>query len=135
MLTYLLFIQTDAYFFQHHINAYEINNGREVIVDLSPSDPFGLREYVKIDNMMNPPEISNGNVSASGGAEVTRYHFHLDTGSVEATGFPNLLNGDMSRYVNQFDFPTINEAYRGKEVLIIFSPNGERISTFKWFCN
>jgi hypothetical protein len=89
-------------------------------VDLSPSDPFGLREYVKIDNMMNPPEISNGNVSASGGAEVTRYHFHLDTGSVEATGFPNLLNGDMSRYVNQFDFPTINEAYRGKEVCNYF---------------
>ena len=92
-------------------------------MDLSPSDPFGLREYVKIDNMMNPPEISNGNVSASGGAEVTRYHFHLDTGSVEATGFPNLLNGDMSRYVNQFDFPTINEAYRGKEVITFFIPN------------
>ena len=92
-------------------------------MDLSPSDPFGLREYVKIDNMMYPPEISNGNVSASGGAEVTRYHFHLDTGSVEATGFPNLLNGDMARYVNQFDFPTINEAYRGKEVITLFIPN------------
>ena len=107
-------------------------------MDLSPSDPFGLREYVKIENMMNPPPISKGNVSASGGAEVTRYHFHLDTGSVEATGFPNLLNGDMSRYVNQFDFPTINEAYRGKEVIIFFISNIRKsrvhISrTFSWF--
>jgi len=52
------------------------------------------------------------------GAEVTRYHIYLDTGSVEATTFPNLLNG--SRYINAFDFPTINEAYRGKEYCIIY---------------
>ena len=67
---------------------------------------------------MNPPKFSNGSSNtASGGAEITRYHFHLDTGSVEAIGFPNLLTDDNSRYINQFDFPTVNEAYRGKEVI------------------
>ena len=34
---------------------------------------------------------------------------------MKASGFPNLMNGN--RYINQFDFPTINEAYRGKEVM------------------
>jgi carotenoid cleavage dioxygenase-like enzyme len=116
-------IQVDAYFFQHHINAYEINDGREVIVDLSPSDPWGLAEYVKMENMMNPPEFSNGsNADGVGEAEITRYHFHLDTGSVETISFPNLMEKDnaLSRYINKFDFPTINEAYRGKEYCIIY---------------
>ena len=93
-------------------------------MDLSPSDPFGLKEYVKIENMINPPEISDGfcftPTGVSACSEITRYHFHLDTGSVETISFPNLMaaeNHTMSRYVNQFDFPTINEAYRGKEVI------------------
>ena len=104
----------DAYFFQHHINAYEINDGREVIVDLSPADPWSLKTYVNMTNMLNPPEHGSG-ISTSGGAQLTRYHFHLDTGSVEQINFPNLLGGN--RYINQFDFPTINEEYRGKEVI------------------
>ena len=85
-------------------------------MDLSPADPYGLREYVKFENMLNPPEVSNG-TTPSGGAELTRYHIYLDTGSVEATSFPNLMNDTrIIRYVNQFDFPVINEAYRGREV-------------------
>ena len=103
-----------AYFFQHHINAYEINDGREIIVDMSPSDPWGLKTYVNLENMLNPPEFSNG-TSPSEGLKLTRYHFHLDTGSVEQINFPNLLDGN--RYIEQFDFPTINEEYRGKEVI------------------
>ena len=95
-------------------------------MDLSPSDPWGLKEYVKIDNMMNPPQISNGSCFTTSGpskcSEITRYHFNLDTGTVEAIGFPNLMNAEMSRYINQFDFPTINEAYRGKEVITFFKP-------------
>ena len=31
-------------------------------MDLSPSDPWGLRDYVKLENMLNPPEVSNGGV-------------------------------------------------------------------------
>ena len=29
-------------------------------MDLSPSDPWGLRDYVKLENMLNPPDVSNG---------------------------------------------------------------------------
>ena len=95
-----------------------------------------------MENMINPPQFSNGSCFTTSGpsacSEITRYHFHLDTGSVETIEFPNLMekeNPSLSRYINQFDFPTINEAYRGKEVITIFSPNVERISTFIWFCN
>ena len=31
-------------------------------MDLFPSDPWGLRDYVKLENMLNPPEVSNGKV-------------------------------------------------------------------------
>ena len=91
---------------------------------MSPSDPWGLAEYVKMENMLNPPEFSNGsNADGVGEAEITRYHFHLDTGSVETIAFPNLMEKEnaLSRYINKFDFPTINEAYRGKEVITSFS--------------
>ena len=30
-------------FSQHHVNAYETEDGKEILLDLSPSDPFGLR--------------------------------------------------------------------------------------------
>ena len=46
---------------------------------------------------------------------ITRYHLYLETSTVKSSGFPNLMNGN--RYINQFDFPTINEAFRGKEVM------------------
>ena len=82
-------------------------------MDLSPSDPYALRDYLSLENMLNPPDFSNGTTPMAG-AEVTRFHIYLDTGSVEATTFPNLMDGN--RYINTFDFPTINEAYRGKEV-------------------
>jgi len=113
-------IQADVHFFQHHVNAYEVEGGREIILDLSPADPYGLREYVKFENMLNPPEVSNG-TTPSGGAELTRLHIYLDSGSVVTSGFPNLIEDSrITRYVNQFDFPVINEAYRGKEYCVIY---------------
>ena len=40
-------------------------------MDLSPSDPWGLRDYVKLENMLNPPEVSNGGV-------ISERFFHFD---------------------------------------------------------
>ena len=67
--------------------------------------------------MLNPPEISEGfNGSTCGNEELTRYRINLKEGTVEGSTFPNGMNSVLARYVNKFDFPTINEAYRGKEV-------------------
>ena len=36
-------MQTEALFSLHHINAYETKDGSEIVLDLSHTDPFGLR--------------------------------------------------------------------------------------------
>ena len=66
---------------------------------------------LKIPSETTPPLKDN---AGSCNLAITRYHLYLETSTVKASGFPNLMNGN--RYINQFDFPTINEAFRGKEV-------------------
>ena len=66
--------------------------------------------------MLNPPEISIGRNGSS--CDVRRYQINLQTGSVTSSEFPNQINNTYSRYMEKFDFATINEAYRGKEVSI-----------------
>ena len=113
-------ISAMTFFAFHHINAYEINNGTEILLDMSPSDPRGLEEYPAFENMLHPPEHSTGtNGSTCGDEEITRYHINLVSKTVEASTFPNLHTGENKRYVNKFDFGTINEAYRGKEVCTV----------------
>ena len=36
-------LQAEIVFSQHHINAFETPDGSEIIMDISPSDDFGLR--------------------------------------------------------------------------------------------
>ena len=76
-----------------------------------------LRDYVALENMLNPPNISIGtNGSTCGDKDVTRYTIDLNALTISAQTFPNTLDDSVARYINKFDFPTINEAYRGKEV-------------------
>ena len=83
--------------------------------------------------MLNPPEISQGlNGSTCGNEELTRYRINLKEGTVEGSTFPNGINSVLARYVNKFDFPTINEAYRGKEVFLQ-SVNLTRVFKLKLF--
>jgi len=109
-------------FSMHHINAYESEDGKEIMLDLSPTDEMGIRDYPKLSNMMNPPDISNGdNTSTCGNEEVTRYHINLEDMSIKSSRFPNLLKDtSKARYVNKFDMGIINEAYRGKEYCVIY---------------
>ena len=101
----------------HHINAYETEDGNKILLDLSPADPLGIRTYVDLDNMLNPPEFSSANGSTCGEANVTRYHIDLNTGSVTTSTFTNIMKDSANaRYMDKYDFPVINEAYRGLEV-------------------
>ena len=81
-----------------------------------------FRDYVAMENMMNPPETSIGlNGSTCGMHEVTRYQIDLNMQKVQTMNFPStsthLEDGEeLGRYYNKFDFPAINEAYRGREV-------------------
>ena len=74
-----------------------------------------------MENMLNPPDISIGtNGSTCGDKDVTRYTIDLNALTISAQTFPNTLDDSVARYINKFDFPTINEAYRGKEVGLKF---------------
>ena len=94
-----------------------------------------FRDYVAMENMMNPPETSIGlNGSTCGMHEVTRYQIDLNMQKVQTMNFPStsahLEDGEeLGRYYNKFDFPAINEAYRGREVndIIIGVPATSRI--------
>ena len=69
--------------------------------------------------MLNPPDISIGkNGSTCGEHDVTRYRINPKTKSMTSETFPNLFEADnpLKRYMDQYDFPVINEAYRGMEV-------------------
>ena len=43
-------MQTEALFSLHHINAYETKDGSEIVLDLSHTDPFGLRYDILNNN-------------------------------------------------------------------------------------
>jgi carotenoid cleavage dioxygenase-like enzyme len=117
-------LSANVLFAMHHINAYEINNGAEIVLDLSPTDELALKTYPVLDNMMNPTENSTSDDTSTCGAhEVTRYHINLETNEVTPTTFPNLLTASTgSRFINKFDMGVINEAFRGREVswLLLF---------------
>lgn len=72
--------------------------------------------------MLNPPEQSIGrNGSTCGDNDVTRYRINLETGLISASTFPNPMNSIYARYMDKYDFPTINEAYRGKQVRFLMN--------------
>ena len=82
-------------------------------------------------NILNPLDESLGlSGSTCGDNEVTRYTIYPKKGFVTASTFKNFRNDTFERYINRFDFPTINEAYRGREVS--FSLNTE-MCKIKWF--
>jgi len=114
-------IEAQTWVSYHHINAYETEEGNKILLDLAPADPLSIRTYVDMDNMLNPPEFSFANGSTCGEANVTRYHIDLNTGSVTTSTFTNIMKDSaFSRYMDKYDFPVINEAYRGLEYCIIY---------------
>ena len=101
----------------HHVNAYEETEDR-IILDLCPTPFENMREYLKLDNMLHPPEqLSEDDITTTGGLEVTRYVIDMAAGAVTTETFPNTIH---SKFINTFDFPMINEEYRGKRYCITY---------------
>ena len=103
---------SDWVYAAHHINAYE-NTASEIILDMIPTPFENMREYLKLENMLNPPAegTKEAEISTTEHFEATRYKINTDTGDVTTNTFPNTIN---SKFINNFDFPTINEDYRGQ---------------------
>jgi len=100
-------------FSTHHVNAYE-ENTNEIILDMCPTPFENMREYLKLENMINPPEKidETSESSTTGDSEAMRYTINIKTGDVKINTFENIIK---SKFINHFDFPTINEDYRGKK--------------------
>ena len=69
--------------------------------------------------MLNPPAAVDweSDISTTNGEEATRFTIDMEKGKVIKTTFPNTID---SKFINTFDFPTINEAYRGKKYCITY---------------
>jgi len=106
--------QTEYAYSAHHANAYEANDSK-LMVDLVPTPFQNLRDYLLLKNMLNPPKEYT--TSTTGDLELTRYVINLNSETVSHTNFPNIIN---SEFVNTFDFPMINEAYRGKSYCFLY---------------
>merc|ERR1712037_918804 len=122
--TYVVHIKTGAVqgpfrsawqYAAHHMNAYESAES-EIIMDITPTPFENMRNYVSLQNMMNPPEDGSPELmlSTTGGKEIVRYTLDLAETNIVESNFPNSIN---SRYINTFDFPMINEAYRRQGLL------------------
>ena len=102
------------------------------MVDLCPTPYINMRDYLTLKNQLNPPEISRG-MSSNDGQEFTRYRINEKTKVVTSAPFPNTiksryqgpghltgLNPLFLSFINVFDFPTINEVYRGKSYCVVY---------------
>ena len=107
--------ETKPTYSAHHANAYE-NEKEELIVDISPTPYVNLRDYLALKNQLNPPEESTG-VFTTDDEEFTRYTIDLKNQDIRFEKFPNTIN---NTFINNFDFPTINEDYRGMAYCITY---------------
>jgi len=108
-------LATEPFYSAHHVNAYQ-DTKDELVVDICPTPFSNMRDYLKLENMMNPPEKSEW-VSTNKDLEFTRFKINMATEKITQSLFPNHLK---SKWINQFDFPVINERYRGEKYCVVY---------------
>ena len=84
-------LSAETVFSLHHINAYETDDGSEIVVDMATNEPTFLNEYSLLKNILNPPETSDGSITMSN--EIIRYAINLSTKTVTPSRFPNTIPG------------------------------------------
>lgn len=106
--------ETDYMYSFHHANAYETKD--EIVVDLAWNRYENLIEYMRLKNMMNPP--AHWNTSESNMLTLQRYRIGLNATDVVLQEFEDKSPED--KFLNHFDFPIINEEYRGKPYCVVY---------------
>lgn len=99
-------------FAAHHVNAYE--DGRDIVVDLCQTDPGGLGHYMLLDKMRNA-EQGIGKATS----RLRRFVINIDTKMTAMTtpqppSSSSSSSSPIPAWITTFDFPTINEAHRGR---------------------
>merc|ERR1712215_98631 len=101
-------------FSAHHANAYNRDDGK-VIVDLCPLAHDNFLEYTLLENMVHPSEETPSNATCT--EQFSRYVIDLENLSLAKETFQEV---EEFPQFNQFDFPTINEKYRGKSYCWVY---------------
>jgi len=101
-------------FSAHHANAYNLDEGKYAL-DLCPTAHTNFAEYMLIENIAYPPEEETTNATSS--EAFTRYIIDVKQSSISPESFDS--PEDFPQF-NQFDFPTINEKYRGKKYCWVY---------------
>jgi len=108
--------ETASMFSVHHANAYE-NGQNEIIIDICHSPYKNMKDYFTLQNILNPPEVVEDKSSTKEQTEFKRYTINMKHKNITAITFPNTIK---SKFINNFDFPTINEDYRGLPYCIVY---------------
>lgn len=107
------FLNHDLRFSIHTANAYETAEGL-INVDLVTNDYTGLRDFYNLEKIMHPPEKYN----ISGRPDLVRQVIDLKKMTIKTVRETDVKPKD--EYVNHFEFPIINEAYRGRSYCILY---------------
>jgi len=98
-------------FSAHHINAYE--DGRDLVVDLCQGEPDGLGHYMELETMR---AAKQGKGKAT--SKLRRFVINMDTKMTAMTTPQAPVTSPpaapIPNWITTFDFPTINEQYRGR---------------------
>jgi len=108
----------------HHANAYEAKD--EIIVDLVSNRFEAMRDYMKLKDMLNPPAVRN--FSESNSEDLYRFHIGIQKDYVRVKTFKDDKSLDLHRFTNHFEFPTINEDYRGKKYCVLYGWSAYQVS-------
>jgi len=99
-------------FSAHHANAYNLDDGRFVL-DLCPANYEIFGDLLLLENAVHPSEDST--MSANG--NFTRFIIDVEQESLTLEQFGPVK--DFPQF-SQFEFPTINENYRGKKYCWVY---------------
>lgn len=97
--------ETRAFFSAHHVNAYETEDG-QLVVDLCQTPFENMAGYMLFENIWAAEETGKAT------SKLRRFFIEKKSGKVTEMDIPR--SPSSSPLVDTFDFPTINEAYRGR---------------------
>merc|ERR1712212_293576 len=97
--------ETRAFFSAHHVNAFETEDNK-LVVDLCQTPFENMAGYMLFENIWEAKE------TGSATSKLRRFIIDKSSGEVIERDIP--LSPSSNPLVDTFDFPTINEAYRGR---------------------
>lgn len=108
-------LETETNLVLHHANAYEKDN-RTIVVDLVPYANTDIVTAMTLENFRDPKKRNKLNIEA----KLRRYYIDLKEKHIKPASFDY-----KSGIPEQFEFPRINDAYRGRPYCFLYGVAGK----------